>query len=134
MAKIVIYEDGESDLISRYSRLTAEHEIHVRHSPRGEFGPSSLKWDYSTFKKRGFDTSKFQNGYGTPSEEAADLFFVDGLNGYCFEIVEQLPRERTFINSDSATIHKLAKERGFNFLGENDSVEGIVKKVLEQNK
>ncbi len=128
MAKIVIYEDSENDLISRYAGLTKNHDVYVRHERRGNFGPSSLRWDYGDkrFKINGFNTDNFQNGYGDPSQESADVYFLDGLRGFCLEIIEKLPKERAFINTDSSSIIQEAKQRGYNV------VEGSVKDIVSR--
>src|SRR3972149_4534423 len=118
MAKILVYEDGENDLINRYSRLTAKHDVHVRHDPRGDFGPSSLRWNHEEFRKHGFNPDNFQNGCGNPLEESADVYFLDGLKGYCLELLKNLPRDRAFINTDSQSIIDEAMQKGFNVVSE----------------
>ena|SRR3989344_946745 len=132
MAKVLIYEDGEDDLIARYASLTSQHDVHVRHDPRGDFGPSSLKWENERFRKHGFNPDYFQNGYGNPKEESADVYFVDGLKGYCFEILKNLPRDRAFINTDSPSIVDEAKQKDFNVVG-NESVDVIVERIIGRN-
>ncbi|MBS3072685.1 hypothetical protein J4477_02540 [Candidatus Pacearchaeota archaeon] len=124
MSKVVIYEDSEEDLISRYGVLTKDHDVHVRHDPRGSFGPSSLRWDHESFKEYGFNPDNFMDGFGVPQDENADVYFLDGLNSYCFEILDHLPKEKSFINTDSFSIEDEARKRGFNLV--TQSVENIV--------
>lgn len=127
MAKIVIYEDGESDLINRYSCLTAQHDVHVRHNPR-----DPMYWVSERFKEWGFNPNNFQNGYGNPKEESADVYFLDGLVGHCFVLLADLPKDRAFVNSDSRSINEEAVKRGYNVVG-NESVEAIVARVVAKS-
>ncbi|MBS3122623.1 hypothetical protein J4434_07110 [Candidatus Woesearchaeota archaeon] len=127
MAKILIYEDNESDLIERYASLTGNHNVHVRHTPSGGFGDG---WYHERFRKYGFNPDNFQDGYGNPSEESADVYFLDGLNGICFYFLRDLPRDRAFVNSDSTSITKQAKEQGFNVV-EEETVDEIVDRITK---
>ena len=60
------------------------------------------------------------------------MYFVDGLNGHCFYLLSDLPKERTFVNSDSQTVNQEAKKRGFNVVG-NESVDAIVERIIGRN-
>ena len=127
MAKVLIYEDGEDDLIARYASLTTQHDVHVRHNKTGP-----MFWVHERFSEFGFNPENFQNGYGNPKEESADVYFVDGLKGYCFEILKNLPRDRAFINTDSPSIVDEAKQKDFNVVG-NESVDVIVERIIGRN-
>ena len=63
------------------------------------------------------------------SQESADVYFLDGLRGHCLEIIEKLPKEKAFINTDSNSIIQEAKQRGYNVVEE--SVEDIVLRSSE---
>ena len=126
MAKVLIYEDGEDDLIARYASLTTQHDVHVRHN---RVGP--MFWDHERFREFGFNPENFQNGYGNPKSESADVYFLDGLNGHCFYILPDLPKERIFVNSSSEMVNQEAKKRGFNVVG-NESVDAIVERIARK--
>lgn len=127
MAKILVYEDNENDLIERYASLTAKHDVYVRHTSVG-FG---FGWYHEGFRKHGFNPDNLQDGYGNPSEESADVYFLDGLNGICFYLLRDLPRDKSFVNSDSSSIIKQAKEQGFNVV-ETETVEEIVNRITKE--
>src|SRR3989344_7784685 len=89
MAKILVYEDSEEDIIIRYGDLTPKHELHVRGIPDvPRVGVSSdgeiydiYEWDITNLKAAGFNPENIINSYGDPSKENADIYFVDGLRG-----------------------------------------------------
>ena len=126
MAKIIIYEDDERDLIDRYSKLTKEHDVHIRFTQleEDEIG-------YRLLERSGFKRENYMNGYGNPQTENADVYFVDGLKGYCFNILEQLPKDKAFLNSDSGWILKQAQEKGLNIV--TRSLDAIISEVLSKN-
>lgn len=128
MAKIIVYEDEYMDLIDRYSHLTNGHDIHVRH-PNGH--PEFERPE--RYRKHGFNPDNFRSfGYDDPKEEA-DIYFLDGLRGLCFQFATKLPKDRTFIYSSSEEVNSEAKRIG---LGVVDlrRVEDIVKEVLEKKQ
>lgn len=128
MAKIVIYVNLERDLIDKYSSLTAQHDVYVRHHPRE---PRHMYWVPDHFRKWGFNPKNFQRGYGNPKEESADVYFLD-VDGHCFVLLPDLPKDRAFVNSDSRSINEEAVKQGYNVVG-SESVEAIVARILARS-
>ena len=125
MAKIVVYEDGYMDLIDRYAHLTKEHDIHVRHPTHHiEFERPER------YRQHGFNPDNFK-AFGNPKEDDADLYFLDGLRGLCFQFATELPKDKTFIYSDSREIEDEARKIGLNVVGYR-RIEVIVKETLEK--
>ena len=126
MVKIIIYEDGDEDLIDRYSHLTKEYDIHVRYT-------STAFWNIERFRRNGFNPDNFIDIGEISEKEDADIYFLDGLGGHCFNVIKfkNLPKERVFINTNSKYVNENAKRMGFNIVG-NRRVEDIVKLVVEQ--
>lgn len=130
MAKIIIYEDNLRDAMLRYHRLTPQHEVHIRYLGGGP----KLQFDFDCEKlsKSGFNPDNIKAEYGTPKKESADIYFLDGTLGHCFNIIKNLPRSQAFINSSDPSIIREAKEKGFNVL-EGESVEAIVERLIKEN-
>jgi len=133
-AKIIVYEDNEQDLITRYSCLTERpdrYDVHIRH-PLKPIMPTSAQageWNPKKFSKHGFNPDNFQEGYWLREGETADVYFLDGLGGYCFTLLEEgLPRDRTFIYSGDDNIIDQARREGYNVV--DDSVDKIVATIL----
>jgi len=124
MAKVMIYEDGFGDLISRYRRLVKDHDVHVRHCPDMDMSPFLLK---ELTEDYGFNGDNIVRGFGDPGSENADIYFVDGLKGRCFDILELLPKDRAYLNSDDTTLVSRVRERGFQVL--RTSPERAVKEI-----
>lgn len=136
MAKVMVYEDDVNDLIRRYSGLTSSHDVHVRHSVEVKDPCSPLaeewtaSWVVKRFENNGFNVANFREGYDSPESEVADVFFVDGLGGRGLSILERLPRDKAFLNTDSQSTEKAAQEKGYQIL--SGSPEEAIVKVLSQ--
>ena len=124
MAKIIIYEDLLLDLIWRYSDLTREHEIHGR-----LVHPESIRpWTGKELVNCGFDPKNFRDiSPDLYKKEKADLYLLDGLDGDCFRLIKKLPKNRTYINSNSPEINKRARELGLNLAGPRSTTETLQK-------
>lgn len=138
MAKIIIYEDDQEDLIARYGRLNENHEVHVR-APN-EHGWDFKEWpgeDYMHLVKAGFREENFRFNYGDPGSENADVYFVDGLDGDWYKIIQQLPRDKTFLYSGDLGIRLRAKEMGVTLVTLATgplSLEDIIDQVVARSK
>jgi len=112
MVKILIYEDSESDTRSRYAYLTKEHDVHVRCFPESPL----VGFQRDKLEKAGFKPENIREGHKGVGEERADIYFVDGLDGDCIHLLSQLPKERTFLNTDDKNLEERAEEQGFQIL------------------
>jgi hypothetical protein len=134
MAKIMIYEDEDNALISRYSGLNKNHDVSV--CMVGEIA-SIMKDEYSpildSLEKSGFNLSQIKGAkYPNRIEEIpeADVYFTDGLVGDCFGILERLPKNRAYLNTDDNVLQKRAKEEGYNLV--SGDLEKIIEEVLNK--
>jgi hypothetical protein len=113
MAKIIIYEDEELDIIDRYARLNEHHEVHVR-----LIGSNFSSYVIDNLYDYYFERERIIRGI-PKEEEEADVYFMDGLRGKCFEIIDGLPKERCFIVTGSVWVTEKAEERGYNLASED---------------
>ncbi|HLD77420.1 MAG TPA: hypothetical protein VJB16_00180 [archaeon] len=110
--KIVIYPDSVQCLLERYTRLTDEQEVHVRGlGVPGDYASCRQHWE--RLEAAGFRRELFQEGIGDPSSERADRYYVDGLQGRCFAILDQLPKEKCILVTDDFHIADRGRERGY---------------------
>jgi len=133
MAKIIVYEDDTYDLCSRYGRLTAEHDIHVRLEKQ----PSD--YVYEDLERAGFKRQNIKIGYySTKPEESADAYFMDGLRGSWIHVVTtlNLPKDKTVINSDDPSYERDAAEIGLGIVRTSldATLNGIIKKAPPAHK
>ena len=124
MARVMIYEDSKEDLIERYEDLPRLHDVSVRSLDNRDWSV-----DEAPFRKAGFDLSKIRDYDPTEEIVGADIYFVDGLNGICFNILPRLPRERTFLNTGHHSIRESAKKQGYQIL--ETTPEEAIQRVLK---
>jgi hypothetical protein len=125
MAKIMIYEDDPRDLVSRYSSLNENHDVHVR---------LTSIYNEDEIREAGFDFSKIEKIIidDLPEEmPEADVYFTDGLVGNCFKILEKLPKERSYLLTDHGFYRMIAKNEGYQLA--DGFLEDIIESVLKNN-
>ena len=115
MAKIVVYEDSPTDAVIRYGPVARAHDVTVYiHNLSSLFHNGKLSdLDASDFTDEGFDPDKIKQLQPEEPIEDADLYFVDGLQGYCFTQLEKLPKSKTYLASGNIAIQSEAKSRGY---------------------
>jgi hypothetical protein len=117
MAKIMIYEDSRNSLIERYASLNSEHDVNVR--IKGNLLWENLELEKEKYGKiidlseAGFDHNKILPLTPKFQEEDADIYFVDGLDGDCFNLLERLPKDKTFLNTGDGYLEREAIKRGY---------------------
>ena len=132
MVKIVVIEDDEEDIVRRYGSLTSNHDVHLRlEGLLGSDFARSSNYLLAHFGKNGFSPENIQRADINAPIEQADVYFLDGLRGRCFSWLENLPRNRTFIYSDSSAVKNVAKERGYADQILKVSPEEAIKRVME---
>lgn len=125
--KITIIEDNVYDVVDRYAYLTkTQHEVHVVLDEEGllRTGMREDRCNSVLCEKGGFNPENIH--YGIDEILPADIYFCDGLRGYCFKVVDKLGKDIVYINSDDCEINKRAKERGYNLGGWKGSLEEIM--------
>jgi hypothetical protein len=137
MAKIMIYEDNESDLINRYSGLTSKHDVHVRAGKKLWDELVYLRRERETdlddeLKAAGFDINKICEL--SDKIEEADIYFTDGLSGGCFYWLGKLSAEKIFLNTDNSGIELKAKEKGYEKQILTESPLSLVERLLKEGK
>jgi len=110
MAKVMVFEDNETDLVMRYYRLTRNHDVHVRFDIPRRSRESVLLAELAS---RGFQAKKLD---WDEEPEQADIYFVDGLDGHFFNILEKLPKDRAFLNSNNPYLMDDARAEGYQVL------------------
>jgi hypothetical protein len=122
MAKIMIYEDSAVDLIDRYVSLTRDHEVHAIY--RGRL-PGYVR---DSLEVEGFKVGEYKD----PSQESADVFFLDGMRGACFSILEKLPRDRSFLKTHDSGLEMEALKQGYQVLPYGTTPEEAIQQVLSR--
>lgn len=119
MTEIVIFEDDIDDLILRYMGLVKPHDVHV-FLLEGKDSDFSFESDQEYLEECGFQKSQIYQG--PPREEIipADVYFLDGLNRRCFEILEKLPPEKAFLVTGNYLIKEEAKQKNFQVVTERE--------------
>jgi hypothetical protein len=132
MAKVVIFEDSKNSLYDRYAHLTNDHDVHVFYCDDFDyfsFVDESLdKMNKNLFKNdglKGFERDKIHQSHSQIPDDA-DVYFLDGLNGRCFDILPNLPSVKSYLVTGETRIEIQAKERGYHVAREAD-IERIVK-------
>lgn len=127
----MVYEDDPISLVERYSHLNENHEVYVHFA--GLFARYlNKKGLRNLLKESGFDLKKVKSSFdevdwfNSPPE--ADIYFTDGLGGECFDILERLPKERSFLYSGNVVLQKTAKKRGYELVTNN--LEKILRETL----
>ena len=122
MAKILIYEDSVYDVKDRYGSLVGQHDVQLRLITADSYSArpfiDETGFDKETLVRTDFDMNKVQYELGEPSQERADVYFVDGLKGFCMILLPQLPKNRAFLNSDDYGLVEEAKREGFRIFGD----------------
>lgn len=134
MAKVLIYEDNGNDLVGRYSHLNKKHDVHVRYMIPFSLMAMGFEETKKHACENGFKPENIQKlveGKYDAANESADVYFLDGLGGYCLELIKQLPKDKAFINSSDHSIVTKAKSQGFNVV-ENESLGEIVERISGQ--
>lgn len=128
MTKVIIYEDNAYDLVGKYFGLSKEkYDIHVRFGFMNHPGNVGV---LELLASKGFNNVKdldFDSAF-----EEADVYFVDGLKGYCFEVLRQLPRERSFLFSGDSDLVNEAKKQGYQTI--EHTLERTLDKLLKQGE
>lgn len=135
--RIVIFEDSENDLISRYKNLKSKnYEIFV-YLHKNLFDKEMLQKEGFNNIHKGLPKKLFSQEFlESPlakylieeemlilNEEnpiEGDYYFSDGLETRCFELIENLPKEKVFINSREGIVQEKAKKEGYNFFNPNN--------------
>jgi len=123
MAKVMIYEDDVDGALGRYEDLIGKHEVHIRLDGLGD----KAVRDLVSF---GFPEGNIRDELGDPSQESADVYFVDGLNGKCFDVLSKLPRDNSFLNSSNRDYQERAKREGYQILQRGVEPEEAIAKVM----
>ncbi len=145
MAKIMIYEDSDRDLIYRYSKLNKNHNVSVCIvGPIADF----MKEKYSSIpkklEKKGFNLSqitgtRYANRIGNSVWESeyveipeADVYFLDGLGGDCLDLLERLPKDKSYLYTGDEEIELEAKRKGYQLVRTKKDLEEIIQKTLSK--
>lgn len=110
MKKIYVFEDEYND-VKFYYNFCKEHDSYL--VPYGR-----LKTDYMMNGDEPFFPEKFK-GVINPSKTAipldGDEYLVDGLEGICFKVIEQLklPKDKVIIVSGNSSIEEDAIKKGY---------------------
>ncbi|MBD3247011.1 hypothetical protein GF378_00120 [Candidatus Pacearchaeota archaeon] len=135
MAKICIIEDNERDLIERYSKIArTPNDVHVILDDIILFDYGA-KRDIEGAKRRvnkhlseaGFNINNLSYDLENPPTDA-DVYFCDGLKGFCFNLADKLGKERVYIYSDSLRVLEQAKKEGYNL------VKGVLEDMINNFK
>jgi hypothetical protein len=132
MAKVMVFEDAQVDLIKRYGGLSSEHEVHVQW-----YGDELDDSEIERLAREGFEPEKIYQSHPSirswkSDPPKADVYFVDGLRsgGLGLLLMRTLPKERTFLNSDHrGTIEDVLAE-GYQVL--RTSPEEAIRQVMER--
>lgn len=118
MAKVIVYEDSFDDWRKRYGSVSKNHDLHLV-----AVAIPHLKSEIEFLRSKDSQWLKTEAGYNLNPDnitefrnphtpEQADIYFVDGLRGDCFEIMDLLPKDRTFLYTDDSSIQDAAREQG----------------------
>ncbi|MBU0466119.1 MAG: hypothetical protein KJ718_06375 [Nanoarchaeota archaeon] len=125
MAKVIIYEDEEKSVCRRYKGLLEGHDVHLR-----------LCWlgraDLHFLMEQGFPEQNIRNEFGDSRQEKADVYFVDGLDGECFDILPKLPKKCSFLHSGNERIRDEARRQGYQVLEEDAEPEEAIQQALSR--
>jgi len=123
MAKVVIFEDSIGLAIERYKRLVKDHDVHVfMLIDRKDFDA-----DLSLLIWNGFKETQVYPGILDEEIMDADVYFVDGLEGKCFDLLPRLPKEKTYLVTMNENYEERAVSEGYNVALERE-IPGIVSK------
>ena len=109
MARICIVEDSLDAAKRRYGFLAKTlHEVHV------VFDNTEVNSRYVDilWPAAGFDLNRVRYGLEGNFPDA-DLYFVDGLKGDCFRIIDKVGKDRAYINSSDFQILARAEDEGY---------------------
>lgn len=130
MGTVVIYEDSPLDLESRYAALAREHEVYAFLVDDPRVGPrTEILWNASleALARAGFTRENIVRGL-PETHPTADVYFVDGMYGRCFDILQQLPKERTYVNSGSVPVLERAEREGYQIVWSKDDIPEIARR------
>ncbi len=118
MAKVIVYEDNFSDWHRRYGPVSKDHDLHLV-----AVAIPHLKSEIEFLRSEDSQWLKEEQGYNLNPDnvqefrnphvpEKADIYFVDGLDGFCFEIMDLLPKDRTFLYTEDSRVQDAARQQG----------------------
>jgi hypothetical protein len=131
MARVVIYDDDPTDVNIRYSELIPEHDLSIflldNAALKKDDHERIFQMGMEDLPEAGFRRDQIHRGLPDNHPEA-DVYFVDGLYGKCFDILSQLPRERSYIVTGSIDVVKQAQREKLNIVWNNGDISDIVKR------
>jgi len=111
MAKIMIYEDSDMDLIGRYADLNKKHDVSVCLVDYNKNSPL-----FNSLKGYGFDLNKItyaKRVLDIKEIPQADVYFTDGLGWDVLNLLNKLPKNKTYLLTADEDLQKKAKEKGY---------------------
>lgn len=139
--KIAVYEDNPWIIPYRYGSISQRHLVDLYLAKDGDLKYANWDDQFSRAKKE-WSSFKYNKLYQGNMDELlqqeipdADLFLVDGLKWKCFELLPQLPPDKTYLVTDNIDIMKHALIEGWNYQEStniNQLVEEIEMDMLEE--
>src|SRR3989344_7887486 len=131
--KIAIFEDGWDDLIDRYSPISGKEFRLIIYYASGI--SLTTKYLNADLRLKGFENFTLKSGL--PSNEEipkADLYFLDGLRGDCFGLLEALPKKRSFVYTNNPVIRDELLSQGQRVLESYSDLEKVMDEFSSANE